>query len=53
MADEVPAERQIGRLVHLGERLLNLVLAEVDLARFGGGADVLCGKGFRNRDQAD
>src|SRR5215831_6002941 len=53
VTDEVPADREIGGLVDLLKRLLNLVFAEVDLAGVRGGADKFCGKGFRDRDDPD
>ena len=53
MADEVPAKRQIGGPVHLFEGLLDLVFSEVDLARVGGGPDVVGGEGFGDGDEAN
>ena len=44
---------QIRGLVHLLQRFLDLVLAEVDLAGVGGGADVLGGECLGDGDEAD
>src|SRR5690606_3260143 len=38
-ADEVPFQRQVGQRVHLGQRLLHVVLAEGALAETGQAAD--------------
>jgi hypothetical protein len=53
VSDQVPADRQIRRLVHLEQRFLDLVFAKVDLAGLGGGAHVLGGKCLGNGDEAD
>src|SRR5262245_50851241 len=53
MPDQVPAEREIRGFVHLRERFLDLVFAEVDLTRAGGGAHMVSGKGFGDGDEAD
>ena len=49
----MPPERQVGQLVHLLERFLDLVFAEVDLAGVGEGAHVLRREGFRDGDEPD
>src|SRR5262245_9390972 len=41
MADQVPPKSQIGSLLHLQQRFLHLVLAEVDLAGFSDGANMI------------
>ena len=53
MADEVPANRQIGRPVHLFQGFLDLVFSEIDLPAVGGGPDVVGGEGFRDGDEAN
>ena len=53
MSDEMPPERQIRGLVHLRQRFLDLVFAEVDLAGIGGGANVVSGERLRDGDEAD
>ena len=53
VADQVPANRQVRRLVHLLERFLDLVFAEIDLTGVGGGAHELGGECFGNGDEAD
>ena len=53
MADEVPADRQIGRLRDLLQRFLHFVFAEVDLAGGRSGAHVLGRKRFRDGDERD
>ena len=53
VADQVPAEGRSAVRVHLLERFLDLVLAEVDLAGVGGGADVVGGEGLGDGDEAD
>ena len=53
MADEMPAQAQIRGLVHLRQRFLDLVLAEIDLTQIGGGADVVSREGFRDGDEAN
>ena len=40
MADQMPAERQLGRSLHFLNAFLDFVLAEVDLAGVGGGPNV-------------
>ena len=44
--------RSVG-LLHLEQRLLDLVLAEIDLSGVGGGAHVLGGEGLGDGDEAD
>ena len=53
MSDQVPAKPQVGGAVHLLERLLDLVLAEIDLPAVGGGSDVIGGEGFGDGNEAD
>ena len=53
MADEVPAERQVGGVGDLAFGFLNLVFAEIDLTGGGGGADVIGGKCLGDGDQTD
>ena len=49
----MPADRKVGGGVHLQQRVLDFVFAEVDLAGGGGGADVIGGEGLRDGDEAD
>src|SRR6266850_1937391 len=49
----MPADRQTRRLVHLLERFLDFVFAEIDLAGRCGGAHVVGGKGLGDGDEAD
>ena len=53
VSDQMPAQGEIGGLVHLEQRFLDLVLAEVDLTGIGGSAHELGGKGFGNGDEAN
>ena len=53
VADEMPAQRQIGEAIHLLNRFLDLVLAEVDLAGVSRRPNVVGVEGFRNGDEAD
>src|SRR5713226_8523196 len=53
MADQMPPDGKVRRLVHLLARLLDLVFAEVHLAGLGGRTHVLRGKGFGDGDEAD
>ena len=53
MPDEMPANRQIRRAVHLVERFLHFVFAEIQLARIRGRADVFGGKRFRDGDESN
>jgi hypothetical protein len=46
MTDQMPPQAQIRRLVHLRQRFLNSVFAEVELSELEGAADVICGKGL-------
>jgi hypothetical protein len=41
MADEVPAQGQVGRFLHFQQRFLYLILAELELAGFGRGANMI------------
>ena len=49
----MPPHGQIGQLVHLLERFLDLVLAEVDLAGVGERAHVVGGKRLGDGDEPD
>ncbi len=53
MSDEMPADREVAGLLDLLQRLLDLVLAEIDLARNGRGADGVGRECFRDGDEAD
>jgi len=53
VADQVPAQRQIGGAIDLVERLLDFVFAEVDLAGVRRGPHVVGGKGFRDGDETN
>ena len=53
MADEMPPQRQIRGLVHLRQRFLQTVFAEVDLSGGGGLADGFSRKCLGDRDEAD
>ena len=53
MPDEMPADREVRRRIHLRHRFLHFVLAEIDLASCRGGANVLGGKCFRDGDEPD
>ena len=53
MSDEMPPNRQVGRSVHLRQRFLDFVLAEIDLTGFGGRAHGIRVEGFGNGDEAD
>src|SRR5262249_57573502 len=53
VADEMPAERQVRRALDLLERFLHLVLAEVDLARAGCGANGVGRKCLGDCDEAN
>jgi hypothetical protein len=46
VADQMPPDPEVGGLVHLLQRFLDLVFAEIDLARLGGRADVVGRKRF-------
>jgi hypothetical protein len=49
----MPAKRQPGHFLHFPETFLDLVLAEVDLSGFGGGANVFRTERFGYGDEAD
>src|SRR5262249_12347369 len=53
MSDQMPADGQVQGLRALLQRFLNLVFAEIRLSAFGGGADVLDGKCFRDGDEGN
>ncbi len=53
MSDQVPAQRERGRRVHLLQRFLHLVLAEVDLARVGQRRHVVRRKCLGDGDETD
>jgi hypothetical protein len=53
VTDEVPAEAEIRGRVHLRQRFLNFVFAEIDLSGARGGAHVIGAEGFGNGDEAD
>ncbi len=53
VADQMPPNRQIRRLVHLRQRFLHFVFAEVDLAQVCGGAYEFRGKRLGDSDEAD
>src|SRR5439155_27159662 len=53
VANEVPPDLKVGRLLDLLQSLLHFVLAEVDLPRRGGGPNMFSAKGLRDGDEAD
>ncbi len=53
MADEMPPQGQIRRLIHFRQRFLHFVFAEIDLPELSGGANIVGGKCFRDGDEAD
>ena len=53
MADQMPPDRKVRRLVHLLACFLDLVLAEVDLAGASGRAHVFSGEGLGDGDEGD
>jgi hypothetical protein len=53
VADEVPADVEIGGPIHFLERFLNFVFAEIDLPGFGGDANEFHGKRLGDGDEAN
>lgn len=53
MADQMPAQWEVRRLIDLLKCFLNLVFTEVTLAGIGGGANGIGSESFGNRDEAD
>src|SRR5580765_8395705 len=53
MSDQVPFEREVGQVLPLLLRFLQLVLAEVDLAVECRRTDGICTERLRDRDEAD
>jgi hypothetical protein len=49
----MPADRQVGGLVHLLESLLDFVLAKIDLTAIGDSPDVIDAEGFRDSDESN